>query len=632
VNSSFSKFIFFGLLVRRFSVVPTYSVLVLPGPTMVWFVNNGQNLPDLYRSLLAKMIMVTTAAVMVAVLTGSGVDALSVVVNDTKVASVIIFGSGMAEITRKFLIPESLPAGSHTVTITGLSSSLDERSLEITGVGKGEILDTKLTATSRPRESNSMYQSLLHDLQSQQRDQMHQYDLASRQIELLNERSFIFREYITFIFRTNSSMKSVHDAIDVLDVRDEQLKKIGEAVTQQTAILDQLSNERNNLMTAINGLMYTGVYTHKNGSQQFFDNDKNEKLLSFQIQLETPTTLPTHLFLRYFISPASWVAEYDVRVGKPTATTEGGYGAYDTEIDYFAIVSQQTGEDWNAIDLALSTSIPRQASTLPAPVSRGVYFEAAVPNLSKLQGQTGVPTAGPTSQPMASPTAAPTASPSAGPTAAPSYRESRGDYRDSVTYAAGSASSSGDMSASYLFKIPYQVNVTNVDLRQSRSIPRHRLLIDKVAFSGTLFTFGVPSTRTGAFLRLWSKLPAHSSTSLLNSPSARIFIEVNYLYYRYSFTLPCLIHDVGYVFWHYSLQCRKFWWRRSVESRREQEFSSGCNQNCSIEQQDGGRQINLVCYRQGKISRKDRRNRDYSQELASGWVEGRTNDSSGKFA
>jgi hypothetical protein len=584
VNSSFSKFLFFGL-VRRFSVVTTYSVLVLPGPTMVWFVNNGQNLPDLYRSLLAKMIMVTTAAVMVAVLTGSGVDALSVVVNDTKVASVIIFGSGMAEITRKFLIPESLPAGSHTVTITGLSSSLDERSLEITGVGKGEILDTKLTATSRPRESNSMYQSLLHDLQSQQRDQMHQYDLANRQIELLSERSLIFREYITFIFRTNSSMKSVHDAIDVLDVRDEQLKKIDEAVAQQTAILEQLSNERNNLMTAINGLMYKGVYTHKNGSQQFFENDKIEKLLSFQIQLETPTTLPTNLFLRYFISPASWVAEYDVRVGKPTATTEGGYGEYDTEIDYYAIVSQHTGEDWNAIDLALSTSIPRQASTLPAPVSRGVYFEAVVPNLSKLHGQTGVPTAGPTIQPSESPMAAPSASPTAAPTAGPSYRESRGDYRDFVTYAAGSASSSGDMSASYLFKIPYQVNVTNVDLRQqSTPKPRHRLLIDKVAFSGTLFTFGVPSTRTGAFLRLWSKLPAHSSTSLLNSPSARIFIEVTIYFIDIHFTLPCLIHDVGYVFWHYSLQCRKFWWRRSVESRREQEFSSGCNQNCSIEQ------------------------------------------------
>jgi hypothetical protein len=47
-----------------------------------------------------------------------------------------------------------------------------------------------------------------------------------------------------------------------------------------------------------------------------------------------------------------------------------------------------------------------------------------------------------------------------------------------------SVSSSGDMSASYLFEIGYKVNVTKVnqqtEISNSQSTPRHRLLIDKV--------------------------------------------------------------------------------------------------------------------------------------------------------
>jgi hypothetical protein len=91
---------------------------------------------------------------------------------------------------------------------------------------------------------------------------------------------------------------------------------------------------------------------------------------------------------------------------------------------------------------------------------------------------------------------------------------------------AASVYSSGDMSASYLFEVGYKVNVTSSGFGQKK--PRHRLLVDRVIFPGTLYTYAVPSSKTGSFLRLYSQLPDGVSTSLLESSSARVFIEGSY--------------------------------------------------------------------------------------------------------
>ncbi len=60
--------------------------------------------------------------------------------------------------------------------------------------------------------------------------------------------------------------------------------------------------------------------------------------------------------LDYVVNGASWHAEYDLRA---SATKE------DAELSYFGVVNQRTGEDWNDVQLFLSTADPNIAIIPP---------------------------------------------------------------------------------------------------------------------------------------------------------------------------------------------------------------------------------------------------------------------------
>jgi hypothetical protein len=72
--------------------------------------------------------------------------------------------------------------------------------------------------------------------------------------------------------------------------------------------------------------------------------------------------------LRYMVSPASWAAEYDLRVEKAGAGTTAA--DYAVRVGLYAVVSQATTEDWRDVRLHLSTSQAEQHIFPPPPPTR----------------------------------------------------------------------------------------------------------------------------------------------------------------------------------------------------------------------------------------------------------------------
>src|SRR5207249_3116509 len=66
--------------------------------------------------------------------------------------------------------------------------------------------------------------------------------------------------------------------------------------------------------------------------------------------------------LNYLVDRVTWAPQYKLRAGKVTE---------NVQIDYLASLVQQSGEDWNGIDLTLSTAQP--------------MLNAAPPDLQKLE-------------------------------------------------------------------------------------------------------------------------------------------------------------------------------------------------------------------------------------------------------
>lgn len=75
------------------------------------------------------------------------------------------------------------------------------------------------------------------------------------------------------------------------------------------------------------------------------------------ITVETKKDTAAKLEVSYVIAPAGWKPLYDVRVESTESET--------IEVSYSAYVSQRTGEDWENVEIELSTSQPSRSFDLP---------------------------------------------------------------------------------------------------------------------------------------------------------------------------------------------------------------------------------------------------------------------------
>lgn len=71
------------------------------------------------------------------------------------------------------------------------------------------------------------------------------------------------------------------------------------------------------------------------------------------------------LEVSYVVNSAGWQPLYDLRLLEAGDTSPGAAGSPQLEVGYLAQVTQQTGEAWQDVSLALSTARPALAGTLP---------------------------------------------------------------------------------------------------------------------------------------------------------------------------------------------------------------------------------------------------------------------------
>ncbi len=87
---------------------------------------------------------------------------------------------------------------------------------------------------------------------------------------------------------------------------------------------------------------------------------KGRELYTACVEIEVTQAGDLTVELTYVVAGAGWQPLYDMRL---LETEEGGQPTL--EIGYLAQVTQQTGEDWDAVALTLSTARPALAETLP---------------------------------------------------------------------------------------------------------------------------------------------------------------------------------------------------------------------------------------------------------------------------
>ena len=79
--------------------------------------------------------------------------------------------------------------------------------------------------------------------------------------------------------------------------------------------------------------------------------------------VDLPTKDIPRLELDYFVGQAAWSPRYDLRAASDLKTVD---------VVYHAAVRQDTGEDWNAVPLVLSTAVPNRGASGPDPMAQWV--------------------------------------------------------------------------------------------------------------------------------------------------------------------------------------------------------------------------------------------------------------------
>lgn len=250
----------------------------------------------------------------------------------SKISEVKVFLSG-AQVSRT--ASSTIGTGTSAIVFTGLAEGLDPQSIQVTGKGGYSILSVNhrinyLTESPKKKE--------IEELKAQIKKLEHDYNIENGVQQVwVNEEQLLLK---------NSAVGGQQNGLTAA-----QLQAVNDYVRER--------------MKA----MKVGWLTQEEKKQAIHAEAEKlrQQLASMQAQAPRPTSevvveisstveVPASFTITYFVGNAGWLPAYDLRakgVGQPI------------ELMMKAQVSNNTGEDWNKVDLSLNSGNPTLGGVMP---------------------------------------------------------------------------------------------------------------------------------------------------------------------------------------------------------------------------------------------------------------------------
>ena len=286
----------------------------------------------------------------------------------SKIDGVVVY-PGVASVTR--LIEVAVPAGTHTLVVTGLPQSLNPNSLRVEGTASGQLQIGSVEMRTQPfvgvAAPTGEVAMRLKKLQDDR-------ERKTTELEALTAK----RTIITAIGEQAPSMligkdkpADPADWSKAWDAVGQGLAKVGEELRNATAALREINEDIAAIGRQNRGPERAGITRDAN------------------ISVESANGAKVTLKLTYQVSGVSWRPSYDAVLTTGTATVKP-----KLVLVRRAMVSQRTGEDWNDVTLSVSTAQARGGTQVPdlAPVRVGFNEPSAiVQNSSPLRTRATAP-------------------------------------------------------------------------------------------------------------------------------------------------------------------------------------------------------------------------------------------------
>lgn len=238
-----------------------------------------------------------------------------------------------AEVMRKTSV--NLKAGRNHLVFTNLSPKLYDQTIQVATSKQVKVISITSKQNFIERRQATPRIKALND----------SLEILRDAIDLLeNERGSYEEEQA--LLKQNRSMKSSQQNLTVTELQSmsEFYRKrsfdIHKNITRLTKSIARLNRE---------------VFNHK--LQLYELNADKRAMAEIFLVVESETAMRTDFNLRYVVSDAGWAAIYDL---------EASNFANTINLEYRALTYNNTGIDWNDVDLTLSTGDPLQSMLQPS--------------------------------------------------------------------------------------------------------------------------------------------------------------------------------------------------------------------------------------------------------------------------
>lgn len=250
----------------------------------------------------------------------------------TAVEKVTLFIDG-AQVTRSRQV--NIPAGRSVIVFTGLSSYLDDRSMQIAARGNFTItaVNRRFNYTDSLERSNRQktLEKRLDEVLQQQKQQKALLEVINAENEMLKANCSI----------SNRNVATPLAAIKELnEYYASQMQEIKRRIIRTEELIDTLNMREK---------QYFAELAQLNSRQK-------APMSEVEVRIDAPAACKGAFTLTYYVQNAGWYPSYDIRsdgLSKPV------------EIAYKANVFQNTGEEWPDVALSLSSSNPTTGSIAP---------------------------------------------------------------------------------------------------------------------------------------------------------------------------------------------------------------------------------------------------------------------------
>jgi uncharacterized protein (TIGR02231 family) len=247
---------------------------------------------------------------------------------ESKITDVTVF-SDRAQVTR--VLTETKEMGIHTLVFENLPSSIDQNSIQVNGSGNAILKDIKFEIKQFSEITDSD-EKALYDKKQLMEDEINQLNNNANQIS--KEKSFI--EKIAARLTANN------EKAGPAELNPEKWIKMVEFYRSKLETLDadvfKVTKQKREIQKKLDKI---------NAEISMLGRKKNKSSRQVSVKVDMKKAGKLSLELSYIVFGPVWYPVYDLRVSTDDKKMN---------INYNAVIKQNTGEDWKNIKISLSTA------------------------------------------------------------------------------------------------------------------------------------------------------------------------------------------------------------------------------------------------------------------------------------